>query len=183
MSDQENMDTPAEPVENPENDGVGVVMTMEEFEQFESELENAKAEAQKNLDGWQRAMADYSNLQRRVQQEREAMRGDLTGKILSPFLDALDDLDLAVRNRPVDSQDNGWGDGIELVYRKLLGKLEAQGVQTMDAEGREFDPTLHEAITQEQNDDVESGHIIAVVKPGYVIGEKVLRPAMVRVAA
>lgn len=183
MSDQENQDIPAEPAENPEDAEVSVVMTMEEFDQFQAALATAKNEAQKNLDGWQRSQADYNNLQRRIQMEREQMRGDLTGKILSPFLDVLDDLELAVRNRPADMPDNGWGDGIELVYRKLLGKLESQGVRLMEADGKEFDPNLHEAITHEQNEDVASGHIIAVVKPGYIIGEKVLRPAMVRVAA
>ncbi len=187
MSDQENHETPMDPVEKPENENgeaeLGVVMTIEEFDHFQAELESARVEAQKNLDGWQRAQADYNNLRRRTDQEREQMRNDLTGKILTPFLDVLDDLELAVKNRPTDGQDNGWGEGIELVYRKLLGKLEAQGIRKMEADGQEFDPNLHEAITHEQNENYDSGSIIAVVKPGYVIGDRVLRPAMVRVAA
>lgn len=185
MSDQDNHETPIDPTDSPDNGAaeVGVGMTMEEYENLQAELESAKADAAKNLVGWQRAQADYSNLQRRTAQEREQMRGELLGKIIAPFLDVLDDLDLAVQNRPEGAEDNGWGDGIELVYRKLLSKLESQGVQMMDAEGKEFDPNLHEAITQEDNDEIESGHIIAVVKPGYMIGERVIRPAMVRVAA
>jgi len=128
-------------------------------------------------------MADYNNLRRRMDQEREQMRGEMTGKILNPFLDVLDDLGLAVQNRPEGGVEKGWVEGIELVYRKLLGRLEAQGVRVMETEGAAFDPHFHEAITHEENPEFESGQIIAVVKPGFLIGERVLRPAMVRVAA
>lgn len=162
---------------------VGVAMSMEEYEALQQELEEAKAEAARNLDGWQRALADYNNLRRRTELEREQMRAELIGKIINPFLDVLDDLELAVKNRPESDRENGWGEGVALVYRKLLSRLESQGVQAMDAEGQPFDPHFHEAITQEPSDEIESGHVIAVVKPGYMIGERVLRPAMVRVAA
>jgi molecular chaperone GrpE len=158
-------------------------LTLSEYDAFQEELETARAEAEKNLDSWQRAVADYNNLRRRTELEREQMHGELVGKIINPFLEILDDIDLAIRNRPASGAENSWGEGIELVYRKLLGRLEAVGVTQMEAEGREFDPHFHEAITHEPNEDIESGRIIAVVKPGYLIGDRVLRPAMVRVAA
>lgn len=158
-------------------------MAVSEYDRLQEELETARREAEKNLDNFQRALADYSNLRRRTEQEREQMHGDLVGKILNPFLDVLDDLDLAVRNRPADGPEKSWGEGIELVYRKLLGRLESVGVSRMDVENRAFDPHFHEAITHEESEGFESGQVIAVVKPGYMIGDRVLRPAMVRVAA
>jgi molecular chaperone GrpE len=163
---------------------VVIALTVDEFDAFQKQLADARVEAEKQRDSYHRALADYNNLRRRTEQEREQMRADLTGKILNPFLDVLDDLDLAVRNRPLGLDAMiGWVDGIELVYRKLLGKLEAQGVQTMDVSGAEFDPHFHEAISHEPNDEFESGQIIGVVKPGYMIGDRVLKPALVRVAS
>jgi len=69
-----------------------------------------------------------------------------------------------------------------LIYRKLLTLLEADGVTVMEAENQFFDPNIHEAISSEDNDDYESGQIIEVLKQGYFVGDKVLRPALVRVA-
>lgn len=165
-------------------DGEPIIgLSLSEYDRMKADLETASAEAEKNLDSLQRALADYNNLRRRTEQEREQMHGELVGKILNPFLDVLDDLDMAVRTRPEDGIERSWGEGIELVYRKLLGRLESVGVTRMDIEGRDFDPHLHEAITHEPHPDFESGRIIAVVKPGYMIGTRVLRPAMVRVAS
>ena len=198
MSDTDDIEMPSDPAEEPgdgNTDGqgaapspngqaeMGVAMTMAEYDELQQALDTARAEADKYRDSWQRAMADYNNLRRRTEQEREAMRGDLTGKILNPFLDVMDDLALAVQNRPMDDAENGWGAGIELVYRKLLARLESQGVCLMEVEGEEFDPHFHEAVTHEPSDEFESGTVIAAIKPGYMIGDKVLRPALVRVAA
>jgi molecular chaperone GrpE len=158
-------------------------ISVAEYDQLQAELSTARDESNKNRDGWQRAVADYNNLRRRTEQEREQMRTDAVGAVVKPFLDVVDDLDLALRNRPAEGSDKGWAEGIELIYRKLLGRLEAQGVRTLGAPGDPFDPRLHEAITQEPSERFASGQVIDVVKPGYVIGERVLRPALVRVAA
>jgi heat-inducible transcriptional repressor len=158
-------------------------LAVSEYDRLHEELETARREAEKNLDNFQRALADYSNLRRRTEQEREQMHGELLGRILNPFLEVLDDLDLAVRNRPTEGTEKSWGEGIELVYRKLLGRLESLGVSHMDVDDQAFDPHFHEAITHEESEEFDSGQVIAVVKPGYMIGDRVLRPAMVRVAA
>ena len=75
-----------------------------------------------------------------------------------------------------------WAEGIELILRKLQSFLDAEGVTRMVAEGEEFDPTRHEAIVMEPSADHESGHVIAAVQTGYMLGDRVLRPAKVRVA-
>ena len=160
-----------------------VGMTVAEYDELQDQLAAALQDAEKNKDGWQRAQADYSNLRRRNIEDRDQMRYEVIGDVVTAFLDIMDDLDLALQNSPKSEAENAWAEGIELVYRKLLGKLETQGVRVMEAEGEPFDPRFHEAITQEEDKSVKSGHIIAVVKPGYRIGNRVLRPAMVRVAA
>ena len=84
-----------------------------------------------------------------------------------------------MQNRPAD---NGWANGIELIARKLQNILDVEGVKRIEAEGLEFNPNFHEAISHEPNDSVASGHVIAVVQNGYMLGERVIRPALVRVA-
>jgi molecular chaperone GrpE len=95
----------------------------------------------------------------------------------------MDDLDLALAECPQDGDGVEWAQGIELIYRKLLTILENEGVEPLEAEGHIFDPNIHEAVSQEESPDHESGQIIEVIKKGYLIGERVLRPAKVRVAS
>lgn len=103
------------------------------------------------------------------------MKGDIVKKILP----VLDDLERALQNR---SADDAWADGIELIARKMQTILENDGVIRIEAKGAAFDPNFHEAISHEPSDAVESGYVIDVVQNGYVIGERVIRPALVRVA-
>jgi molecular chaperone GrpE len=85
-----------------------------------------------------------------------------------------------MQSRPADL---AWADGIELIYRKLQAILEAEGIKRIEAEGQMFDPNFHEAILQEPSEGHKSGQIIAVTQNGYMLGERVIRPALVRVAA
>ena len=82
-------------------------------------------------------------------------------------------------NRP---EQDAWANGIELVTRKLQSILEAEGLVRIEAKGVPFDPNFHEAISYESMEGIESSHIIAVVQNGYMLGERVVRPALVRVA-
>ena len=82
-------------------------------------------------------------------------------------------------NRPAGDP---WANGIELITRKLQSILEAEGIERIDAEGKAFDPNYHEAISYEPADGVESGSVIAIMQNGYMLGDRVVRPALVRVA-
>ena len=94
----------------------------------------------------------------------------------------VDDLERALKKRPQDGDGKAWADGIELVYRKLQTILDNEGVKPMQAQGQFFDPNLHEAVMSEDNPAYESGQVIEVLQQGYLLGDRVLRPAMVRVA-
>jgi len=102
-----------------------------------------------------------------------------SGTTIKKFLAAIDDLERALAHRVAGDV---WADGIELVYRKFLSIVEAEGVTRMQPEGQPFDPNLHEAIMQEPSDTYESGTVTAVLQQGYMHGERVLRPALVKVA-
>ena len=142
-------------------------------------LEEAEAKVAEHRDGWQRAQAEFVNYKNRIQRDQETSRANMKGDIIQKLLPVLDDLELALKNRPAD---DAWAGGIELIAHKFQSVLESEGVKRIEAEGKPFDPNFHEAISHEPNGEVPSEHVIAVVRNGYVIGERVIRPAMVRVA-
>ena len=150
-----------------------------EMETLKAQLAEAQGKAQEYLDALQRERADFTNFRRRTDLESAQMGRLASGTTIKKFLAAIDDLERALAHRiPGDT----WADGVELVYRKFLSILEAEGVTRMQPEGQPFDPNLHEAIMQEPSEQYESGTVIAVLQQGYMHGERVLRPALVKVA-
>ncbi|MFT3891445.1 MAG: nucleotide exchange factor GrpE [Anaerolineales bacterium] len=150
-----------------------------EIEALKKQLEAAQAQASEYKDSWLRSQAEFQNYKRRLERDNELSYVSMKGDIIKKVLPALDDLERALQNRPAD---NGWANGIELIARKLQNMLDVEGVKRIEAEGMEFDPRFHEAISHEPADGVKSGFVIAVVQNGYMLGERVIRPALVRVA-
>jgi molecular chaperone GrpE len=151
--------------------------------QLQAEIERLKAEATANLDGWQRALAEFANYRRRSEAERSQLAFLVGVKIIEKLLPIVDDFDRAMANLPADLRGNGWVEGVSLTRRKLASVLEDEGVTPIAvAPGDAFDPSLHEAVTHEASEQFEAGQIIAELQPGYRIGERVLRPTLVRVA-
>ena len=159
------------------------VEEVEEALSLEEQLEQAQQEAAKNMEGWQRAAAELANFKRRQEEQRKLQRDRIKAEVLEGVISVLDDLDLAFQNVPeeLDGQLIGWVEGFRLVQRKLDKTLDEQNVMPIDTEG-EFDPNFHEAVSYEESDDHKEGQIIGEVRKGYQIGNRVLRPALVRVA-
>ena len=155
----------------------------EEPSEIELELEQARTRAEENMDGWQRAQAEFANYKKRIERDRISLHIEITANVLKRYLEVVDDLDRAMENCPEAGDGAEWAAGIELIYRKFMTILENEGISQMQAEGEQFDPNLHEAIAQEDSPDHESGQIIEVINKGYLIGERVLRPALVRIAS
>ena len=173
--DAAEVQAPAEAVAAPENDE----QLAAEVEALKRQLEDAEAKLAESVEGWQRSVADFQNYKKRIERDRDAEKAAMKGDLIKKVLPAVDDLERALQNRPAD---NSWADGIELIARKLQNLFEAEGVKRIQAEGLEFNPNFHEAISHEPNDSIASGHVIAVVQNGYMLGERVIRPALVRVA-
>ncbi len=154
-----------------------------ELEQARTELEQAKVQAAENLDGWQRSRAEFANYKRRVEAERSELAANAGAEALKRVLPAVDDFERAAQTLPEDLKDQPWINGVLLVQRKLAGALELSGVTVIQAQpGETFDPNVHEAVTHEDSDQFTSGQIIGEVQKGYKINDRVLRPALVRVA-
>lgn len=168
-----------------EEDALVEVITQEELDALKDDLASAEAKAAEYLDGWQRAQAEFINYKKRQERDLQARHDAIKADIVLGLLPVLDDLELALANRPETDDENvqKWADGVEMIYRKFVKVLEAQGVERIEAEGAMFDPNIHEAMSQEESEAHESGQVIAVMRQGYRIGERVIRPALVRVAA
>ncbi|HLF75772.1 MAG TPA: nucleotide exchange factor GrpE [Anaerolineales bacterium] len=151
-----------------------------EREALQKQLEQAEAKASEYKDGWMRSQAEFQNYRKRVERDNEALYASMKSDIIKRILPLLDDLERALQNRPSDS--GAWVSGIELIQKKFAAILEAEGVRKIEAQGAAFDPNFHEAISHEHVDGFESGRVIAVVQNGYMLGERVIRPALVRVA-
>lgn len=149
---------------------------------LQQELQNAQTQCKEYFEGWQRERADFMNYKKRVERDQAQLHQVITANIIKKFLVVLDDMERAIRNRPADAEQQEWWNGVDLIYRKLQSILEAEGIQPIAAAGDQFDPNLHEAISHEENGEVQSGHIIEVVQQGYRLGDRIVRPALVRVA-
>jgi molecular chaperone GrpE len=143
-------------------------------------------EAVKARDGWEdrylRAAADYANAKRRAEMRADNLIWEARERVLSGVLPVLDDFERAFAALPEDEQQSTWSEGFDLIYRKLRGVLEREGISEIEAEGQPFDPALHQAVISEPTDGIEPGTVLEVLQKGYLLGDRVLRPSMVKVA-
>lgn len=160
-----------------EAEAVSAEMTVEQ------QLEAAQAEAAKNLDGWQRTMAEFANARRRMEKERIDARSNATVTVAKDLLPVIDDLSRAIESAPEAVSEDSWFVGLEMVQRKLNSILTNHKIEAIDVIGEEFDPNLHEAVMQDTSDEFESGVVTRELQKGYKIGDRVVRPALVAVAA
>jgi molecular chaperone GrpE len=149
---------------------------------LEEQLAQAQAQAAEYLDNWRRATAELSNAKKRMAREQEELRVTAASRLLEKLLPIVDDVERAFTVVPADQANSDWVNGFRLIQRKLQSLLESEGVKTIPAEGQMFDPAVHYAVTHEDADGYREGQIIAELARGYRLGEKVLRPTMVRVA-
>jgi molecular chaperone GrpE len=172
------------PIEPDEVIEAPVAIPEEEIAQLRTELDQALGKANEYLTGWQRERAEFINYKKRIEREQSQGGQNAFGNAIRRYLDIADDLARALKdkNRPLEGNGAIWAEGIDLIHRKMVAAFEADGVKMIDAKGKFFDPNMHEAISNEDSSEHESGQIIDVVQPGYTLGDRVIRPARVRVA-
>lgn len=129
----------------------------------------------------QRLQAEFENYKKRQTEEQAATMVRAKEMVLSELLPALDNFDLAASHLPADLEGNSWAQGMQYIGQQLTQKLDELGVQKIVPAGEQFDHNIHEAIEHVQSDKPE-GIITDVITPGYQIGERVVRPARVKVS-
>jgi molecular chaperone GrpE len=131
-------------------------------------------------DRWMRKAAEFDNYRRRVERERREQADQAVVDILQELLLVVDDFDRALT---VDSKGaESYKKGIELIHSKLHDVLKKHGVKPIEALGADFDPNIHQAVMHEDAPGHRDNEVIAELRRGYTIGDRLLRPAMVKVA-
>ncbi len=166
----------AEPQEFPKTEESGQILA--------DEIERWRKEAEQNREKWLRAMAELENFRRRSRREIENSINFANASLLREFLDILDNFERAhgVVKEGDESANEAYIEGMRLIYQRFVEVLRQNGLERISATGEEFDPNLHEAVSQIETDEVQSGRIAHVVQEGYRLKDMVLRPARVVVA-
>mgnify|MGYP003573513217 FL=1 len=150
---------------------------------LEDQLAEAQAKAAEYLDGWQRARAEFANARKRAERQRSEAYGNAAADFGKRLLPVVDDLGRALQSVPAEIAENPWFEGLDLVNRKVRSMLESMDIKPIEAIGQPFDPNFHEALALKEAENVESGLVIEELQTGYILGEKVIRPALVNVSA
>jgi len=162
-------------VPSPESSDAGA----EEAAQFEIDLASLQRERDDLLDTTRRLQADFENYRKRVLREQTALVERATERLLEQLLPVLDSFELAVRNLDGSDVDEKVRKGIDLVYAELIAVMERAGLERIEAEEAPFDPNEHEAVLQDDGDG--EPHVEDVLRTGWKLKGRVLRPAMVKV--
>lgn len=174
-----------EPNETPksESDHEMIEEIFPSVEVLQKENEELKTQCAEYLDSLQRERANFTNYKRRIDQENATIYDRSLVETVKIFLPVVDDLERALKNKPAESTDGQWINGIELILQKLQQSLKSKGIVPLVVEpGDLFDPRFHEAISHEENEQFSDGQVIEAVQPGYKLKDIIIRPALVRVA-
>jgi molecular chaperone GrpE len=153
----------------------------QELAHLEQRISDAKAKMQEYLDALVRERAEFANFRRRKEQELQESYQSATATALKQWLPVVDDFERALSTVPEELKGNPWVNGVMMVQRKLGKTLEDTGITPFDPLGEMFDPTRHEAVGTDSDGDAPSGQVTATLQKGYMMGDRVLRTAYVRV--
>ncbi len=155
-----------------------------EIERLTGERDTAAREKDEYLGALQRERAEFVNYKRRVGEERQVMAAIAAEGLITKVLMLADDFDRAIEARPASIAEDPWVEGIAAIDRKLRQLLESEGVSAIDASaGTPFDPREHEAVASVPESGQADGAIVSELRRGYRLRDRVIRPALVAVAA
>ena len=160
----------------------GAARAAAELAELRPAHEALTAEAAMLRDKLLRQTADFDNFRKRAHREKDMARTAATEAVVAELLPVLDNFGRALEAARAATDTEAICKGVEMVSTQMNAILAAQGLEPVSAVGAQFDPTLHEAVAVEERTDVPDQQVVAVMLPGYRFGERVIRPAMVRVA-
>jgi len=151
------------------------------LEEVQQKLEEEQKKSADYLDRVKRVQADFQNLKRRTENERASLNIEARERLLVKVLPIVDDFERALQSLPEGLKGEPWINGVSLIERKLKVLLDQEGVSEIPANDAEFDPRLHEAVDHDPESAGEKDYVSAVYQKGYRMGEKIIRPAIVKV--
>lgn len=156
--------------------------TAEEAQAETAELKMARAQAEELQQRLLRAQADFDNFRRRTVKEKEELAQYASSKLVTELLPVLDNFERALAAAQTGSEEQSFVKGVDMIFRQLTQVLEQEGVKAMNAVGEPFNPEFHQAIMQVESEEHEEGIVVEEVQKGYMLKDRVLRPAMVKVS-
>lgn len=142
-------------------------------------LEDLRRERDGLQDRLLRTAAEFDNYRKRMDRERRELADYTAGEVVSELLPIVDNLERALQ---ASAEDDPLRKGVELIHRQMLDLLRKRGVKPIEALGTDFDPNFHQAVIHEESTEHREGEVMAELQRGYVVGDRLLRPAMVKVA-
>lgn len=155
----------------------------DELTALRRQVDELRAQSDEWLDKYRRTGADFSNYRKRQERDREQQELDLRKRVLGRFLPIAEDFRRALLHMPTDPTDLQWAQGVALIASKIEAVLAEFQVQPMVALGQPFDPAYHQAVLREPSSDYAAGVVMEELERGYMIGNQVLKPALVKVSA
>jgi molecular chaperone GrpE len=150
--------------------------------ELETQLAEEKKKSDEYLDNWRRMTAEFQNFKRRAEKDKADYGQYANQRLLKRLLDVLDSFGAGFKAVPPQFENQPWVEGMRAVERQLLQILEQEGVTPITADGTEFDPNFHEAVSYEPAEGASEGQILDELQRGYMIQDRVLRPTRVKVA-
>lgn len=154
---------------------------------MDAQLDAARDEAARNLAAAQKWQAEFENYRKRQERDLADMRGRAGERIITELIPVLDDLDRAIEHTIASAASGGELEhllaGVEMVRTRILGVFAKEGVEVIDPFGAAFDPNLHHAVGQREDAEIPEHTVVEVYQKGYLMGGRVVRPAMVMVSA
>ncbi len=144
-----------------------------------AEVEALKTELEQMKDTYQRILAEYANYKRRTEQEKELIGAFTKAELLKSLLPTVDNVERAMAS---DAQSDDYKAGVDMTMRGFLEALKSMGLEEIEAQDAPFDPELHNAVMREDAEDSDTETVTQVFQKGYRVGDRVIRPAMVKVA-
>jgi len=186
QGDQEPGIEPTQPVEGEEETGeddpIEVdVQVFDESKELAESLVKVEAALKESQDRYARTMAEFDNFRKRTLREKSAMHENGAKEVLEKLLPIVDNFERAIDHISDDEKDLAITQGVEMIYKQLMGTLSEVGVEEIEAKNQEFDPNLHHAVSHEDNDDYDDNMVVEVFQKGYMYNDSVLRHSMVKV--
>ncbi|MFC4103998.1 nucleotide exchange factor GrpE [Paenibacillus xanthanilyticus] len=139
-------------------------------------------QAEENQQRYLRAQADFDNFRRRTQKEKEDLARYASEQLIKQLLPVVDNFGRALEASKNGGDAESFAKGVDMIFRQLEQTLESEGLKPMETVGQPFNPDFHQAIMQVESDEHEEGIVVEEVQKGYVLKDRVLRPAMVKVS-
>ncbi|OWA36650.1 nucleotide exchange factor GrpE [Saccharibacillus sp. O16] len=154
----------------------------ESVDELKARIEALTAQSEDYVQRLARSQADFDNFRKRTVREKEELGKYASSKLIAELIPVIDNFSRALDTRPQGEASESFVKGVEMIYRQFDSVLQAEGLTTMETVGQPFNPEFHQAVMQVESDEHEEGIVVEELQKGYMLKDKVLRPAMVKVS-